>query len=118
MEPLLIDLSNNFFLVKLSRKGEYERALLDCPWMIGGNYLHVQRWRPNFVSEKEEITSLPVWVWFPIFLVEYYSERWLRKGGHNIRETIKVGATMLVASRDKFAQVCDEVDLQKSLKSG
>lgn len=42
-EPLLIDLSNNFFIVKLYGREEYKRALLDIPWMICENYLHVQR---------------------------------------------------------------------------
>lgn len=82
-EPLLIDLSNNFFIVKLSRKEEYDRALLDSPWMIKDNYLHVQRWTSNFMAEKIEITLLPVWIKFLVLLVEYYSERWLmRKVGN------------------------------------
>lgn len=40
-EPILIDLSNNYFIVKLNKREEYERALLDEPWMISENYLHV-----------------------------------------------------------------------------
>lgn len=42
-ELALIDLSNNFFIIKLYMMEEYERALLISPWMIGDNYLHVQR---------------------------------------------------------------------------
>lgn len=41
MEPMPIDLSNNYFILKLYKREEYERALLDGPWMIGDNYLHV-----------------------------------------------------------------------------
>lgn len=57
-EPMLIDLSNNFFFVKHYRREEYERTLLDDPWMIGDHYLHVQEWKPNFRAEKEEISTL------------------------------------------------------------
>lgn len=47
-EPMLIDLGNNFYIVKVYMREEYERALLDGPWLIGDNYPHVQRWKPNF----------------------------------------------------------------------
>lgn len=69
--PLLIDLSNNFFIVKLYRRDEYECVLMDGSWMIGDNYLHIQRWRSNFMAEKAEITSLYVWVRFSVLPVEY-----------------------------------------------
>lgn len=42
-EPLLTDLGFDFFMVKLGRREEYERALMEGPWMIWDNYLHVQR---------------------------------------------------------------------------
>lgn len=42
-EPLLIDLGNDFFNVKLYNQEEYERAMTEGPWMIGDNHLHVQR---------------------------------------------------------------------------
>src|SRR3954467_8924873 len=80
-DPLLIDLGNDFFIVKLINREEYERALSEGPWMIGDHYLHVQRRRPNFHADSAKITSLPVWVRFPWILVEYYTEEWLRKAG-------------------------------------
>lgn len=67
--------------------------------------------RPNFLSEKEEITSSLVWVHFPVLPLEYYLDRWLRRAGNKIGKTTKVDATTLVASRGKFSRVCVEVDL-------
>lgn len=110
-ESTLIDLSNDYFIVKLYGREEYERGLLDGPWMIGDNYLHVQRWRHNFRAEKEEINMLPVWFRFPILPVEYYSERWLKKVVNEIGRTIKVDLATLLASQGKFARVCVEIDL-------
>lgn len=49
--------------------------------MIGDNYLHVQRWRPNFSAEDAKISMLPVWVRFPDLPVEYFDEEWLRRAG-------------------------------------
>lgn len=51
-EPLLIDLGFDFFIVKLARCEEYERALFEGPWMIDDHYLHVLRWRTNSVLRR------------------------------------------------------------------
>lgn len=42
-EPLLIDLGFDFFIVKFSKREEFEQALTEGPWMIGDKNLHVQR---------------------------------------------------------------------------
>lgn len=117
-EPMLIDLSNNFFIVKLNKREEYERALLEGPWMIGDNYLHVQKWRPRFRADKEEIHTMPVWVRFPVLPVECYTIRWLKQAGNHIGRTVKVDFATLLASRGRFARVCVEVDLDKPLMAG
>lgn len=117
-DPLLIDLGFNFFIVKLGRREEIDRALTGGPWMIGDNYLRVQKWKPNFVAESAVINTLPVWVHFPILPVEYYTEDWLKRAGDQIGKTIKVDATTRATTRGKFARVCIEVDLTKLLKAG
>lgn len=45
--------------------------------------------------------------------MEYYTEEWLRKAGDRIGGTIKVDSTALATSREKFARVCVEIDLDK-----
>lgn len=112
---LLIDLENDFFIVKLSSREEFVRAMSEGPWMVGDNYLHVQRWRHNFNAEAARIYSLPVWVRFPTLPVEYYSEAWLRYVGNQIGKTIKVDNTTLATARGRFARVCVEIDLVKPL---
>lgn len=83
--------------------------------MIGDNYLHVQRWRHNFVADSAKITSLPAWVRFPWLSVEYYTEEWLWKAGNSIGKTIKIDDTTLATARGRFARVCVEIDLDKPL---
>ncbi|KAJ9129196.1 hypothetical protein P3X46_034017 [Hevea brasiliensis] len=34
----IVDLGNDYFLIKFSREEEYHRALLDGPWIINGSY--------------------------------------------------------------------------------
>lgn len=98
-EPMLIDLCNDYFTVKLHKKEEHERALLNGPWMIGEHYLHVHRWKSNFRPDSEGIKTLQVWVRFPILPLEYYTAGWLKISGNNTGKTIKVDMVMLIASR-------------------
>lgn len=85
--------------------------------MIGENYLHVQRWRPNFIAEEATISCLPVWVRFLTLPLEYYKESWLCKAGDQIGRTIKVDSTTRDTARGRFARVCVEIDLKKPLMS-
>lgn len=116
-EPLLIDLGFNFYIVELARRDEYEKAQFEGPWMIGENYLHVQRWKPNVCTESEVITSLPVWSRFPLLPVEYYKPTWLKKAADQIGHTIRVDHTTLTTVRGRFKRVCFEVNFNVPLKS-
>lgn len=66
MDPLLIDVGNESLIIKLTSMEECVRVLCDGPWMVGENYPHVRRWRPNFIADAAKIYSFPVSVHFPI----------------------------------------------------
>lgn len=72
---------------------------------------------PISFAELDEITSLPVWVHFPMLSVEYYTEKWLQNAGDQLGRTIKVDSTMLATTRGRFVRVCIEIDLKKPLQS-
>lgn len=105
-----------FLHCALVEKEEYETALLNGSWMIGDNYLHVQRWVPNFVADDAQISALLLWIRFSVLPIECYIRRGLERVGNMIGKTLKMEETTPVASRDKFARVCIEVDLTKPLK--
>lgn len=115
---MLIDLANDFFIAKLTNKQDQDTAILHGPWMIAGHYVHVRKWIPNFEPETAEVSTLPIWVRFPVLPVEYYNEQWLKRAGDRIGRMLKVDKTTLVASRGRFARVCVEVDLRKPLCEG
>lgn len=108
---VLIDFPNDFFIVRFTSREEYCLALLTGPWMIGNNYLHVQRWQLNFVADEAIIAHLPIWVRFPKLPVEYYSVDWLHRAGNKLGKTLKVDMALLAASRGKYAKACVEVQL-------
>lgn len=115
---MLIDLANDFFIVKLSNKQEQDMAIIHGPWMIADHYIHVRKWIPNFEPEIAEVTTLPIWIRFPVLPVEYYNEQWLQRAGDKLSKKLKVDRTTLVASRGRFARNCVEVDLRKPLCAG
>lgn len=114
---LLIDLANDFYIVKLSSKRDQDATLFNGPWMNGSHYLHVRRWEHNFVAATAEIKTLPVWIHFLELLVEYYSEEWLHYAGNKIGKMLMVDDTTRTTARAIFACVCVEVDLTKPLQS-
>lgn len=100
---MLIDLPNDFYTVKFVRKNDYNSTLLNSPWMIGDRYLHIQRWRPNFIVEMAKIKLLPVWVRFSVLPVEYYIVQWLQRVGNKIGRTLKVDDTTSITFYGKFS---------------
>lgn len=62
--PLLVDLGNDFFIVKISSRERFVIAPSEGLWIVGENYLHVQWWRPNFIADSARTSSLQVRVCF------------------------------------------------------
>lgn len=116
-DPLIIDPGNDYYIVKLLNRAKYVRALSEGPRMIGDNYLHVQRWRHNFVADSAKISSLPMWLRFPWLPVEYYTVQWLYKAGDMIGRTIKIDDITLAMARGRFARVSMGIELEKPVKA-
>lgn len=60
----LIDLHNDFFLVRLHDPTDYERVMYEGPWMLLGHYLTIQRWKPEFRSLEKSIKRIVAWTEF------------------------------------------------------
>ncbi|KAH9665772.1 hypothetical protein KPL70_020428 [Citrus sinensis] len=50
----VIDLENNYFLIRFKSNEDMEFVLTQGPWTLMGHYLIVQPWSPQFDSSKEE----------------------------------------------------------------
>ncbi|OMO54403.1 hypothetical protein CCACVL1_27838 [Corchorus capsularis] len=57
----LVDLGNDFYLVKVENPEAYLRILTEGPWVVGGYYLTVRKWKPFFNSSEETISYTSVW---------------------------------------------------------
>ncbi|KAJ1401838.1 hypothetical protein SESBI_28468 [Sesbania bispinosa] len=123
----IIDLEYDYFLVRFSNPNDYEIVFQSGPWMITGHYLVVQKWQPNFYPLEDELIRVVVWVRIPGLPMECYDRDILWSIGNSLGKTIKVDSNILkprdgywgqtMAERGKFARMCIEVDLRKTLVS-
>ena len=83
-----VDLGNDFFLIKFQAKEDYSRVLREGPWFVGGHYLSIRCWEPNFKSSKVNLSSVAVWIPLPELLIEYYEPSALKEIGEAIRPVL------------------------------
>lgn len=113
----MIDLENDFFLVKFKTEDDAQYALTQGPWSILGHYLTVQQWSPRFDCSTETIDSGVAWIRLPGMPLHYYHKRILRMLGQVIGKVIKIDYNTESGSRGKFARTAVELDLAKPLCS-
>ena len=111
----LIDLENNFFIVKFLLDEDMEYVLTGGPWQIVGQYVTTQRWKPGFDPNKEKIMHMTAWVRINGLNVEFFRFDVLEKIGNLIGHTVKVDSHTMSQARGKFARICVELDISKPL---
>lgn len=108
-----IDISDEHFLVHFQAEEDYKFSLFEGPWMIQDHYLIVQRWRPFFRCDGEEVKKLAVWVRIPNLPIELCNTRFLWRIGSKLGTMLKVDMLTSVHSRARFARICVEIDLRR-----
>ncbi|XP_057451938.1 uncharacterized protein LOC130743727 [Lotus japonicus] len=122
----VIDLDNEFYIIRFSNAADYGHVFNGGPWVIMGHYLVIQQWKPGFVPEEGIPGKVAVWVRIPKFPVEFYGKCFLWRIGNNLGRMVRIDDhTMKVAKdggqsnigneRCRFARICVEVDLRKAL---
>ncbi|XP_039044644.1 uncharacterized protein LOC120184190 [Hibiscus syriacus] len=57
----LVDIENNYFLVKFSCQQDYLNGLSDGPWTIFGHYLTIEPWSVDFCSAQSHLSRMIAW---------------------------------------------------------
>ncbi|KAJ4827037.1 hypothetical protein Tsubulata_016312 [Turnera subulata] len=112
----IIDMENNYFVVRFWDQDDFYHALLDGPWTIYGNALSVQPWHHSFRASTNQVSRAVVWIEFPDFPLDRYHTRVLTMLGNRVGSTVKVDINTENPSRAKFAKVAVVVDLMAPLK--
>ncbi|KAL4282955.1 hypothetical protein GQ457_16G008840 [Hibiscus cannabinus] len=114
-EIQLIDLENNYFLVRLEDMRDYEVVLTEGPWTIFGNYLTVQPWSRSFTTDEKYPSQVIVWVRLPGLPYRYYCKALFRRIAQVVGKVVKVDYNTEAGERGKFARLAITVDLNKPL---
>ncbi|XP_050226088.1 uncharacterized protein LOC126675483 [Mercurialis annua] len=115
--PSLVDLDNNFFLVRFYSMDDYINALSGGPWVLFGHYLTVQPWDPSFSSDNTNTTSVTAWVRFPGLPYHYYHNHVLKAIASTIGSVVRIDYNTEARERGKFARLAISLDLTKPLVS-
>ncbi|XP_028109549.1 uncharacterized protein LOC114309470 [Camellia sinensis] len=110
-----INLGNNYFLFKFSPQEDCTKVYFGDPWVIMDHYLTARKWEPDFKASGGFETTIAIWVQFPELPIEYFQEKVLYAIVKQNGKPLKIDLTIAMATRGKFARICIEVDLPKSL---
>ena len=56
----LIDIGYGYLIMKFDALKDYHHALMDDPWFVGEQYLHVQAWEADFHPSPAKVMTLAV----------------------------------------------------------
>ncbi|KAL4360801.1 hypothetical protein GQ457_04G012650 [Hibiscus cannabinus] len=114
----LIDLDNNYFLVRFAIEEDFRHVLLDGPWVIFGSCLTVQPWSRYFSTKEEYPSQVMVWVRLPKLPYRYYTKSLFRHIAASIGTVVRIDYNTTEGKQGRFARLAIVVDLQKPLVSG
>ncbi|KAL4323225.1 hypothetical protein GQ457_11G016430 [Hibiscus cannabinus] len=114
----LIDLDNEYYLVRFANEEDFQKVLSGGPWMIFGSYLTVQPWSRYFNSAEDHPSHIMVWARLPKLPYRYYTKSLFKYIAATIGKVVKVDYNTTEGQRGRFARLALIVDLSKPLVSG
>ncbi|KAL9437499.1 hypothetical protein AB3S75_023378 [Citrus x aurantiifolia] len=113
----VIDLENNYYLVRFCAARDAMDAMTKGPWIILGHYLTVQPWTPEFDSRTADLNHAIVWIRLPDLAMHLYHQNILQKIGQLVGEVIKFDDNTELSTRGKFARIAVRISLVQPLVS-
>lgn len=111
----LTDLDDNYFMVRFYERGDYIHVLEGGPWTIMGHYLTISKWQPYLNPSESKIENTLVWLRLPGLPVEFFNKELLMEIGSVVGRPVKVDDYTISGTRGKYARVCVELDLSRTL---
>ncbi|KAL4377614.1 hypothetical protein GQ457_02G023990 [Hibiscus cannabinus] len=114
----IIDLDNDYYLVRFAIEEDFQKVLSEGPWVIYGSYLTVQPWSREFSTSEAHPSHIRVWVRLPKLPYRYYTKSMFRHIANAIGKVVRVDYNTSEGKRGRFARLAILVDLRKPLVSG
>ncbi|VVA39940.1 PREDICTED: reverse mRNAase [Prunus dulcis] len=100
-----------------TRGFDLEFVLTGGPWIIAGQYLVLQKWKPGFCPATAHITRMATWIRVSAIHLECFDVWALKRIGNLLGKLLKIDALTTSQNRGKFARMCVEPDLTKRLEA-
>nr|POE45461.1 uncharacterized protein CFP56_20132 [Quercus suber] len=110
-----VDLGNDFFLIRFQNREDHARVFREGPWFVGGHYLSIKGWEPNFKSLTANLSSIVVWIRLSELPIEYYEPSALREINEAIGPMLRIDTHTAAKTRGRFARLCVQVNLDESI---
>ncbi|KAL4283171.1 hypothetical protein GQ457_16G011860 [Hibiscus cannabinus] len=117
-ELQLIDLDNEYFLVRFALEEDFTRMLIGGPWVIYGSYLTVQPWSKIFSTNVDHPGEIMAWVHLPKLPYRYYTKSLFRYIANAIGKVVRIDYNTDDGKIGRFARLAIIVNLNKPLISG
>ncbi|KAJ8765421.1 hypothetical protein K2173_013179 [Erythroxylum novogranatense] len=118
LSPLkLVNLEQDFFLVRFIEDTDYLQALTDGPWLMHGQTLSVQWWVFIFRPKHEEVARAVTWIHFPDLPIDRYQPKILTGLGNLVGAMVKIDEMALLAHRGHYVCIAVDIDLNQPLKT-
>ncbi|OMP07545.1 hypothetical protein COLO4_07245 [Corchorus olitorius] len=114
-QPAVVDLGEDFFLLKFQNEEDCSYVLKKGPWFIGGHFLTVRKWEPNFKASEASFFSVAVWVRLHELPVEFFDFEVLKKIGQAMGTLLRVDNRTLMGERGRYARLCVQINMDKPL---
>ncbi|PPR93048.1 hypothetical protein GOBAR_AA27625 [Gossypium barbadense] len=99
-----MDLENDFYLVHFQDKDNFDRILMDGPWVIFGHYLTIRPWPSNFSAANTEVDNQILWIRLPSLSEGYYSKMLIRAIGQTIRPECGIDSAVINPRVDSISK--------------
>ena len=92
-----------------------DRLFEGGPYFYAAVGLYMRPWKMNFVLEKENFISVPVWVRLYSLPLDYWQPESLAAIGNKLGRFIKTSEAIRRGKYTSFARICVEMDLSGAL---
>ena len=110
-----VDLEKDFYLIRFGLVEDYDNVLKGGPWFVGGHFLNIRVWEPNFKPTTAVCNMVAVWIRLLELPIEFYALCVLKEIGNAIGPVLQIDSSTTVKARGRYAKICVQIDLNKPL---
>ena len=110
-----VDLEKDFYLIRFGLVEDYDNVLKGGPWFVGGHFLNIRVWEPNFKPTSAVCNMVAIWIRLPKLHIEFYALCVLKEIGSAIGSVLRIDSNTAAEARGRYARICVQIDLNKPL---